>query len=398
LKIFLKLLKFFFLIIFLAGIFPYLICPFYKYPDIKPFSGKLFYNPYEKIDSSAWKKTNFHTHSRQWSGITAGSTSPADLVASKYKELKYDIVSISDYQDINTLLDSSNAYIPVYEHGYGILKNHQLVIGARGVSWKEYLLLQSFHNKQDILNSLRQDNEVISINHPKLRGAYSTEDLKYLRGYDLLEVVNHSYFDAADLWDSALSAGNNVFVVANDDNHDINDAEDYGYAYTMVNTPDLKLENVLSSLRYGRTFGVELEPQKDTSPQKKIEQSGLVPVIISCTINKDTLALKFSKKCDSLKLIGQSGVLKSFDLNSDSIIYNIKEEDTYIRPEINHGNMINVFLNPVFRFDGELKTKNAEIDLLKTWLFRLIFSIILTGIFWWYLRHKKNKSLGRSRN
>jgi hypothetical protein len=54
-------------------------------------------------------------------GITAGSSSTAELVASRY-EIKYDIASISDYQSINTFLSSDSSYIPVYEHGYGILK------------------------------------------------------------------------------------------------------------------------------------------------------------------------------------------------------------------------------------------------------------------------------------
>jgi hypothetical protein len=37
------------------------------------------------------------------------------------------------------------------------------VIGAKDVSWNEYLLLQSFHNKQDVINSLRKNDEVISL-------------------------------------------------------------------------------------------------------------------------------------------------------------------------------------------------------------------------------------------
>jgi hypothetical protein len=142
---------------------------------------------------------------------------------------------------------------------------------------------------------------------------------------------------------SVLSAGNCVFVIANDDNHNINDAEDYGYVYTMINTPSLKQEDVLFSLRLGRAFGVELEPQKDTTVQKKIQQTNSVPVIVSCLINNDTLILKFNKKCDSLKLIGNNGELKANSLNSDSIGYVIKENDTYIRPLVNHNNSINVF-------------------------------------------------------
>ena len=360
---------------------PYLLCPFYKYPEIVSFAGKMIYNPYENISSNNWLKANFHAHTRQWTGITAGSSSHEEVVASKYKELKYDITGISDYQSINTYLEDDPLYIPVYEHGLGVLKSHQLVIGPKEVSWKEFMLFQTFHNKQDVINSLRKDGEVISINHPKLRGAYSPDDLKYLKDYDLLEVSSHSYFNAADMWDTALSAGNPVFVIANDDNHDINDPEDFGYVYTMINTNKKDTKAILSALKSGNAFGVELEPQKDTSPQKKIQQSVSIPVVTSCKIFKDTLEMIFNRDFDNIKIIGQNGKLKLSGHNNDTIKYCLQSEDTYIRAEINQSDMTNIFLNPVFRYDGEIYKVHPEIDVKKTWIFRFIYLIIALLVF-----------------
>jgi hypothetical protein len=57
-----------------------------------------------------------------------------------------------------------------------------------------------------------------------------------------------------------------------------------------------------------------------------------------------------------------------------------------------------MFLNPVFRYNGELKKENAEIDLPKTWIFRSIYLIVLAVIFGGYLRYKKHKMTGRVRN
>lgn len=394
-KILFIILKILLLILLIVIILPYILCPFYKYPEIKPFSGKQYYNPYDKIDSTAWKKANFHTHSKQWEGLTAGSKNSEDTVAKKYKEIKYDIVGISDYQRINTFLKSDPGYIPVYEHGYGISKTHQLVIGGSKVSWKEFIFFQTFNNKQDMLLSLKKDDEVISVNHPHLRNAYPPEDLKYLKGYDLIEASSHSYFNAADLWDTALSAGNPVFVIADDDNHDIYDPFDYGYVYTMVNCKEINIDNVKAALRSGNTFGVELEPVDDTSPGKKIEQSAIMPVIRSCSIDNDTLKMKFSRLCDTIKLYGQNGVIRKTVLNTDSVSYNFKESDTYIRTEINQITKSNIYLNPVFRYSGTLERVMPEIDLPKTWINRFVYFVIILLMFYLYRRFKRKKSIGR---
>ena len=388
-KLILRFLKYLFFAAVLIIIIPYLTCPFYKYPDLQPFSGNLFYNPYEKLDSNAWRKANFHTHTRQWIGITAGSTNRVEEVVKKYREIKYDIIGISDYQSINRFLESEPSFIPVYEHGYNAYKSHQLVIGAKDVNWIDYLLFQSFHNLQDVIRNLKKDNAVISVNHPKLRNAYSTENLKYLRDYDLLEIANHSYFNAADVWDTVLSNGNCVFALANDDNHDINDPQDYGYVFNMINSHKPEKEEVISALRYGRSFAVELEPQNDSSPQNKIRQANMIPVITSCKIFTDTLEMRFNKDFDTLKLVGQYGIIKKIEHHNDTIRYVIQPDDTYIRAEINQGNKSNVFLNPVLRFNGELNRTSAETDTQKTWFYRIIYLLIAAAITIMYFRIRK---------
>jgi len=392
LKIFFRLLKYLIFLILFLILIPYLICPFYKYPDLKPFSGDKFYNPYANIDSTKWRKANFHAHSRQWTGFTAGSSNHEEDVAEKYREIKYDIIGISDYQSINTFLANDPAYIPVYEHGYGILKSHQLVIGVKSVSWYEFMLFQSFHNSQDIILHLRNDDEVISVNHPKLRNAFPPDVLKYLKGYDLLEVSSHSYFNATDLWDTVLTAGNPVFALGSDDNHDINDPEDYGYVYTMINSPGIRQDEILNALRSGIAFAVELEPQKDSSPNKKLEQYDAVPVITLCRILNDTVSMTFNKAFDTLKLIGNNGFLRAKEINKNSIIYITNENDTYIRAELTLKNAANIFLNPVFRYNGKIDSVQPEIDYTKTWLFRCLYSVIIGFICLIFLKFNKKKS------
>lgn len=377
--------------ILLVLILPYLLCPFYEYPEVNPFSGNTFYNPYEKTDSSYWRKANFHAHSKQWSGITAGSKNEADTVAARYKEAGFDIIGISDYQGINTLLAGDKNYVPVYEHGYGVTKTHQLVIGGSDVSWKEYIIFQTFHNKQDVISSLKKDNEVISINHPHLRNAYPPEELKYLKGYDLMEISSHSYFNAADLWDSALSAGNPVFGIGNDDNHDIFDPADYAYVYSMINCNEINTENIKTALRNGRSFVVELEPKNDASPEMKIAQSNNIPVIRTCTISNDTLEMKFSRLCDTLRLIGQDGVIRTASIGTDYIKYALKDSDTYLRAEIGMKDLSRLYLNPLFRYNGSIQRVLPEINILKTWIFRTAYIIIISILVFFYVKRKRKR-------
>jgi len=53
--------------------------------------------------------------------------------------------------------------------------------------------------------------------------------------------------------------------------------------------------------------------------------------------------------------------------------------------------MISLFLNPVFRFNGNLDKRAPEIDITKTWIFRSIYIIIIGAVVFVYKRYKKNK-------
>lgn len=328
-------------------------------------------------------------------GLTSASKNRQEDVAARYKELNYDVIGISEYQKINGLMENEPSYIPVYEHGYGLLKSHELVIGAEKVSWYDFLFFQSFSNTQNVIVRLRNGNEVISVNHPRLRNAFTPEKLKYIRGYDLLEITSHSYFNATDLWDSVLSAGYPAFALGSDDNHDIYDPEDFGYVFTMINSEHANKIEILNSLRSGKAFAVEMEPQKDSSPQKKLEQASMVPVLTSCKIDYGILEMKFDKMFDTLKIIGQNGVLIDKAVKTNYMIYKIRNDDTYMRAELSINHMISVFLNPVFRYSGTFQKNEPEIDYTKTWLFRLLYTLVFVFFIFVYYKYKKSKYIGK---
>jgi hypothetical protein len=389
LKIFLRIIKYFFLLIVFIAALPYLTCPIYEYPETSVFKGAYFYNPYKNLDSAKWFKANFHGHTRVWWGLTYGHKSDPEEYLRKYKELGYDIIGISDYQFINPI-----STIPVYEHGIGLSKNHQLSIGAENILWKEYLFFQNFHHKQSIISGLRGNNILISVNHPEMRGAYDENDIKYLRGYDLLEVVNHNYFNAQNLWDATLSNGYPVFLVANDDTHDITNPKDFGYGYTLVNCNSPNPQDVIEALKNGKAVGVEMEPKKeDLSVSTKLKQSAAIPKLLKCAVHNDSLIMSFDKLCDTIKLIGQNGVLLEKQLSVTKITYKIKPEDTYIRVEINQQDLSNIILNPVFRYDGSDINKSAPVvNYTLTWLYRGACLIIAFVIIIIIRRRKKTKN------
>ncbi|MBI4649511.1 MAG: hypothetical protein HY738_23655, partial [Bacteroidia bacterium] len=201
-------------------IIPFIFCPVYDFPAPSPFSGDNLWNPYQNMDSTLWWKANFQVQSDAWAGITSGRENPSQKIYELYKYLEYDIITISDYMKINDYGKNAPPYIPVYEHGYNLFKVHQVCIGANKVCWFDYPLFQTKHNKQFIINLLR-DNDLVALAHPAfVPYSYSTNDMKYLCNYDCIEAMNHLKYSFSH-WDSALSAGHPVFLLSDDDEHDI---------------------------------------------------------------------------------------------------------------------------------------------------------------------------------
>lgn len=372
----------------LIAVYPYLTSPFYKKPEPTPFTGTHIYNPYSKADSSNWLKCNFHGHTRVWGGVTAGMNTEKEDYLAKYKELKYDVIGISDYHDINPSSD-----IPAYEHGLGIFKNHQLSIGAGKVLWKEYLFLQSFHNKQNIIEGLREDSNIISINHPELRGGYDGEDFKYLRGFDLIEIFNGYSSNCTNLWDSALSAGNPVFCIGNDDTHDIHDPRDFGFIFNLVNSPSIKPVDVISALKEGRSIAVKLKPNlSDLSAAVKLSSAQEIPRPVSVSLNGDTLDILFDRICDTLRLWGQNGVIADTRTNVRRLNYVFSPHDTYIRAEILQKNSAKIEMNPFFRYSGgAISGKKPEVDQTATWAYRGLILFLISSIIIIKIYRKKRK-------
>ena len=336
---------------------PYACAPVYHFADARPFSGDRFYNPYASMDAPAWKRANLHAHGRAWAGVTSARQSDAE-VAAAYRANGYDLAVISDYQRIAPPPTSD---LPAYEHGYNAGKHHQLGLGARQVAWFDLPLWQGTNQKQYVINQVSAGADLVAICHPAaLQGyAYGDDELAKLSGYQLMEVVN-GRFSTESSWDAALSAGRPVWVIGDDDTHDVTQPDRFAIAWNMIGAASTSQKEVLDALRAGRSYAVLTTSAAPTQPHlTHVDLTGNV-----LTVSVDRADAEFT-------FIGQRGDVKRTTAAGQSASYTLTPDDTYIRTRIKTPTHT-LFVNPIVRWDGRaLPAPVATIDPTWTWIERL---------------------------
>jgi len=354
-------------IFFVIGI-NYIFCPVYKFPKPEPFSGDIWFNPYQKLknNNKKWYKANFHAHSSLWLGLTYGKDNPEDIFK-KYSEMGYDLISISNYQLLKQYSDTDKNQIPVYEHGINFPKAHQIVFGAKSVLWKDYLIFQNNHHKQHIINKLQKKSGFVLIAHPRFNKSYSIKNMKKLTGYDAIEVLNH-YGVSDKFWDTALSSGRISWVMGGDDTHDVEKSGQTGVCWTFINSRSKKEKDIIESLKKGYMIGVTGNQGKMHNKLKRAE------------IKNDSFIVECEKEFDELRFIGQNGKLVSEEKNKKSASLKLKNDFKYIRTEIKTKDNV-FYLNPIFRTKKNNPQKQlSKINKTNTWLQRVFFVLFLSGI------------------
>jgi hypothetical protein len=360
----------------------------YAFPEPHAFNGGYIYNPYRNIDSTKWRRANFHAHARKFFEQSDKARRSIPYIDSLYRSFGYDIISISDYQAINRYESKNNWYVPVYEHGYQYYKNHHLVLNAKKVSWLDFPFRQTLSNKQNVINNLKKDpSSLITIVHPIYRKALSSNDLKYLGNYNCLEIANHDRLFTA-FYDTVLSNGHPVFIMADDDCHDLTNIKEVNNSFNVINT-DLVKDSILNALSYGRSFGVKLNASTFKTNEDKREAFLNLPKINKITFQNDTLAVSLSHSVRTIKFIGQHGaeIMRITNHSEGSCFFS--KQDTYIRTEIECNDGTLYFLNPLFRYDGTRFTDYVPtFNAFKTWAWRLAFFCLLLIIFIIWYRNK----------
>lgn len=362
----------------------YATAPVYKFAAPQPFQGDSLFNPYAGINSKQWKKGNFQVQSYAWMGLTNGRKNSNDAIHQLYKQLGYDIIVTSDYQSINTFGIDSMGYIPTYEHGYGLRKYHQVCLGSKKVLWRDYPFFPSLSQKQDIINRLQANNQVIALAHPALRDGIRFTDLKYLSGYHLMEVLNNIRFSVQH-WDTALSNGHIAYIIGNDDAHDISNPYEVGRACTFINTAKTDSQSVLEALKAGKAYGADIYMGDNETFAQKAEKAKKIGYLEKLEIKKDTLWIQLSDTAAEIRFIGKLGKIQRIERQCSKGFYKIQPEDPYVRTEVQFRDKTVLYLNPVFRYAGEKPVRQhlAELDENATFLWRLAWfggMVLLAGV------------------
>lgn len=332
---------------------PYAWGPVYRFPSPAAFAGSHFLNPYAG-GRGVWQRANLHAHGRAWGGLTNGRQ-PDEEVVRHYQDLGYAVAGVSDYERIAA--HHGVPTIPVYEHGYNIGKAHQLAIGARSVDWFDFILWQSTHHEQYVIDRLARTADLVALAHPSLRDAYKVEDLQKLTGYHLMEVVNGP-FAIDDVWDDALSAGRVVWGLANDDTHDIDDEERTGIAWTMIDAETPSTPDVVDALHAGRSYAVARTAGTRLPMDTRLASVEVTDgrLVVSCDGEPSTFVF-----------IGQNGSIRKTIAGATSADYRFAPDDSYIRTVI-RSPRTTLYLNPVLRYDGvRAPAPLSAIDAAGTW-------------------------------
>jgi hypothetical protein len=348
--------------------------PLYRFPDPVPFAGSAFLNPYSGL-SGTWQRANLHAHSRQWGGLTNGNQS-ADEVVRTYRAMGYSVAGVSDYHSIAAL--DGVPTIPLYEHGYNIMKRHQLAIGARRVDWFDFPFWQSLSNRQHVIHRVGRTADLVALNHPPSRDGYSPDDLRRLSGYQLLEIVNGPH-RSEDSWDAALSSGHAVWALANDDTHDLADPDRTGIAWNMIDAASPSTRDVVDALRAGRTYAVSRTSETI---------SGVQTVLAGFEFNDGTLVVTCAGEPSTFNFVGQDGVIRKSVKDVMSASYTFTGDDTYIRTVIESPRAL-LYLNPVLRYDGiRFPAPSASVNLAGSWLQRGLLLIAAVALVVMYRRRR----------
>jgi hypothetical protein len=349
----------------------YLCTTVYNFPAIKPFSGKYIYNPYQTASDTAYR-ANFHAHSKAWKGVTNGNDTEKDIYDG-YTNNGYDIACISNYHHISTYArDKTNLFVPVYEHGYNILKSHYLVIHAKGVSYFDFPLLQTTSQQQQVIESIRKKSDFIAVAHPKFGGGRTFEDVQKLTGYNFMEVLNH-YRVSDQYWDAALSAGRLPWVLGDDDIHELKTDPAFRM-WTVIFSRKPDPDTIMYNMNFGRHYAVE-------------SYDGMVDnALVSCRMTDSTsFRINLKSPADSVIFIGQEGSIKRVQFQTDTASYRFGKEDTYVRTVICNKNS-RMFLNPLIRYDGLIVPFNytllATENYVQTWTVRVLVALLVIGFFW----------------
>ena len=277
----------------------------YNFRHPQPFSGPDIFNPYRNIDTvHCWKRANFHTHSRV-EGILNECEYSAEQTYDKYREFGYDIVTFSNHNQIIPHPAGDSLHINLYEHGYNLFKFHKLVFGSESVNYFDNLLPLFTFQRQTQIDMLSDEADIVVLNHPLRTNATFDTHLQRLSGYNIIE-LDSGRSTENEYWDTALSAGNYSYALANDDLHYPERSSAIAVRSNFLCTPTAQYSDIKKALLDGSFYAMRIADYGSGNWDIKREKNRQIPYIKNIGVTDSNVFISLSEKADSIKVIGQN--------------------------------------------------------------------------------------------
>lgn len=300
-----------------------------------------------------WYKGNTHTHT-----LNSDGENTPDEVVRWYREHDYQFLVITDHE---YLTDPAPLNALFGRDGRFLLIPGQEVTGrAEGkpvhvnqIGAKKVVMPVSLPTIFDVLQRdvtlVHEAGAIAQINHPNFGWALSGDDLARVEHATLVEIWNgHPMVNnlggggtpsAEAMWDAALTAGNHLFAIADDDAHHFKPehladpaSAAPGRGWIYVRAAALTEADILAAIRRGDFYassGVELADIQSTS-------SSVTVSIKATTYSRYTT-----------QFIGARGTVLAVS-TSNPAVYTVTGAETYVRAKVIESNGKMAWTQPAF--------------------------------------------------
>ena len=351
----------------------------YNFQKPTPFSGNDIFNPYRNLDTAhCWKRANFHTHTRVDGLLTECNYTPEQTLEF-YDGLGYDIVTFSNHNALTSHPTDSSLQVNLYEHGYNLCKFHKLVFGSSRVWHFDNLLPIFASQKQFQIEQLKQQGDIIVLNHPLRTNSLSNNQLEKIGGYNIIELDSGKSTENS-YWDAALSAGRYSFGIANDDLHHPDRTRAIAIRCNLLCTPTAEYNDIRTTLLDGCYYSMRVPDYGNGDWEQKREQNRHLPHIRNIGLTEDNIFITLSEAADSIKVTGQGHRTLAVAYNTDSLGYAMAPTESYGRFTAYFAEGEVIYSNPFARYDSSSSdspfSTTYSINILLTVLYNLIVALL----------------------
>lgn len=363
----------------------------YDFAPSKPFSGSDIYNPYASFDPEvSWKRTTLHTHTR-----VAGPLNECEYdameVYRRYAEFGYDIVGISNHNEITPHPAGMSQHVNMYEHGYNLRNFHKLVIGSEDVNRFDALFPLFASQAQWQLDMLASECDVLQLNHPSRSSLLDRDKLSSIAGYDIMELSGVTAHLENVQWDWALSAGRYSFGLLNDDLHFPDRSDKFAVRCSYLCSPSDSAEDLVATLRSGCFYAMRIPDYGNGDWEVKRAMNGSLPSITNIGMCGDTIYLKLSESASLIRVIGENHRLLARAVETDSLAYRMGVEDSYARVVVSYPDSLIIMTNPFARYDAQTMSSPGDVvfysrNVVKTVLYNIGVVALVVVLVWLYVK------------